>query len=174
MEKEKLLDYVAPCSLLCYTCMGFKDGPISQCAKRLYIYNEGVCEFRSTHMLTEKRKEWHSKFNEFHETLLNFSGASCTGCRNDPSSCGGIEGCVVPNCVKEHGVDFCADCNEFPCQKAKDFFATHDDKISKAWETGNRLIKKVGIDAYFTEKKDVSHYIHYKENEKSECCKNEY
>ena len=35
MEKEKLLDCVAPCSLLCYACPSFIDGPVSECAKKI-------------------------------------------------------------------------------------------------------------------------------------------
>ena len=164
MEKEKLPDYVAPCSLLCYTCMGFKDGPISECAKKLYIYTEGICEFRSAHMSEEQREEWHSFFHEYHDTLKNLSGTSCPGCRNNPVSCSAFEGCVIPACVKERGVDFCAECDAFPCQKARDFFAARDEELSRVWENGSRRLKEVGMDAYFEEKKDISHYIHYKKD----------
>lgn len=157
MEKEKLLDYVAPCSIPCYSCISFKDGPASEGARRVYNYSEGWCEFRSAYVPEEKREEWIKETKRFRDGLKFLGGASCPGCRNNPPSnkdgWGYLEGCVIPACVKEHGVDFCAECDEFPCDKICD----------KIRESGSRRIKEIGIEAYFEEKKDVSHYIRYKE-----------
>ncbi|MCL2772587.1 MAG: DUF3795 domain-containing protein [Oscillospiraceae bacterium] len=152
MEKEKLLNYIAPCSLLCYTCMSFKDGPSSTSAKKVYNYSDGWGEFYNTLIPEEKREEAYKEFSAFQNTLKFLGGASCPGCRNNPQSnksgWGCAEGCVIPACVKEHGVDFCAECDEFPCQ-------TCDN-------TGSKRIKEIGIEAYFEEMKDISHYIRYK------------
>lgn len=165
MKKEKLLHYIAPCSLLCYTCLALKDGAFSECSPRLSGYCEGVCEFLSLNMPEDERDKFHLFFNEFQNALKQLSGGMCHGCRNVPSSKKGcIKGCVIPDCAQERGVDFCAECNEFPCQKAKDFFATHSNKITKIWEDGSKRIKEIGIEAYFEEKKNLSHYIHYKNN----------
>jgi hypothetical protein len=131
----------------------------------VYNYSDGWDEFWSALLPEEEREEWHKWFNTFQNTLQYLGGASCPGCRNNPPSnkdgWGCLEGCVIPACVKERGVDFCAECDEFPCQKAKDFFTT-PEMTSSYWENGSRRIKEVGIEAYFEEKKDVSHYIHYK------------
>lgn len=43
---------------------------------------------------------------------------------------------MVPICVKEHGIDYCAECSEFPCKKAQDFFSTINDVIGNDWESG--------------------------------------
>lgn len=171
MDKERLLNYVAPCSLVCYTCMGCKEGAVAECAKKLYAYNEGVCEFRGLHMSEDEKKKWEAFFREFHETLSNMSTAYCPGCRkffeNDYGHGFGCLGdCMIPACVKEHGIDFCAECNAFPCNKARNMFARHDDSIGEAWEKGSRRLHEVGLEAYFAEKKDVSHYLHYKEKTK--------
>jgi hypothetical protein len=114
----------------------------------------------------EKREEWDKWFDTFQNTLQYLCGASCPGCRNNhPSNkeekWGHLEGCVIPACVKERGVDFCAECDEFPCQKEKDFCATHN-MSGEDWENGSRRIKEIGIEAYFEEKKDVSHCIRHK------------
>lgn len=162
IEKQKLLHYVAPCSLLCYTCPGLKDGAISGCAHRLCKYFEGYYDFNDANI----PEQYHSLLDEFEAFYLKLDGytkASCPGCRNNPSTgIGCIEGCVVPSCVKEHGVDFCAECQEFPCQKAKDFFTTVNNIIGSDWEAGSKRIREVGIENYFNEKKDLSHYISYK------------
>ncbi len=70
---------------------------------------------------------------------------------------------MIPSCVQERGIDFCAQCSEFPCEKARVMFDGHDDKIGGAWEEGSRRLREIGLEAYFAEKKDVSHYLHYKE-----------
>lgn len=167
MEKEKLLDYVAPCSLLCYACPSLKTGTVAECARKLHNYWEGFCEFRSKHLPEESRDKWHAEFNAFDNTLQFLGGASCPGCRNNPPSSkagwGCLDGCVIPACAKAHGVDFCAECNDFPCREAKDFFATlGDDSITASWESETRRLREIGLEAYFEEKKDVSHYIRYK------------
>ena len=164
MERDKLLQYIAPCSLLCYTCMGLRNGPIAECAKTLHNLSEGISEFFSAHTPEEKRHEQLAFFTEFRNALQNFSGAFCPGCRNNSASCPAYEGCVIPACVQERGIDFCAQCNEFPCPKVKDYFDAHDELIYPVWVNGNKRIREVGIEAYFEEKKDVSHYIHYGEN----------
>lgn len=165
MEKEKLLNYIAPCSLLCNTCISLKDGPYSEGARNVYKYSDGWGEFWSVRLSEEKRQEWHKEWKWFQDTLQYLGGASCPGCRNNPPSnkegWGCLEGCVIPACAKERRVDFCAECDEFPCQKAKDFFASKKSDLID-WENGNRRIKEIGLNAYFEEKKDVSHYIHCK------------
>jgi len=163
MEKEQLLDHIAPCSLLCHTCMSRKGGLSSEGAKNVYKYSDGWGEFYSALLPEEKREEWHREFDTFQSTLQFLGGALCPGCRNDPPSnkdgkWGCLEGCPVPICAKERGVDFCAECGEFPCQKGKDFFAAG----VIGWERGNGRIKEIGVEAYFEEMRDVSHYIGFK------------
>lgn len=162
MDREKLLHYVAPCSLLCYTCPGLKDGVVAECASKLCRYFEGYYDFNDAN-LPEKFRGMLDEFKVFHNRLERYSRRHCPGCRNNPgANTGCIPGCVVPECVKAHGVDFCGDCPEFPCQKAREFFDTVNPVIGADWENGGQRIRDVGIDAYFEEKKDVSHYISYK------------
>lgn len=166
MEKDDLLRYVAPCSMLCYTCLSFMDGGFSKYGPQFEAYCEGVCEFFAhvSNMTEEEEERHYSFFNEFNNTLDKLCGGSCHGCRNNmklKSQC--LEGCVVPDCVIEHGVNFCGECNEFPCQKAKEFFNTVNDKIETIWENGSSRIKEIGGNDYFEEKKGVSHYLHFKD-----------
>ncbi|MFR1477820.1 MAG: DUF3795 domain-containing protein [Hydrogeniiclostridium mannosilyticum] len=74
----------------------------------------------------EFAKEWHTFFNQFQETLYTFSVSGCPGCRNFPEACNPFGNCTIHKCTIEHGVDFCADCSEFPCTKPKDVF---DEKL---------------------------------------------
>ena len=162
MDKQQLLHYVAPCSLFCYTCPALKDGAVSECAQKLCNYLEGYYDFNDEN-IPEKYRSWLPEFESFYKKLEGYTKSRCPGCRDNPSpGAGCVEGCVVPSCVKEHEVDYCAECSEFPCQKAKDFFLTLNIVIERDWELGNKRIKEIGIEEYFNEKKEVSHYISYK------------
>jgi len=163
MDREKLLQYIAPCSLLCYTCMGLKDGPIAECARTLHDLSAGIPEFFCRNTPEDERDKQLTFFHDFRNTLQHFSSAFCPGCRNNDAACPAYEGCVIPACVKEREIDFCAECGYFPCDKVKDFFYARDAKIYPVWENGNRRLREIGIEAYFEEKKGVSHYTHYTE-----------
>lgn len=161
MDRKSLLQYVAPCSLLCYTCPALKDGAISQCASKLCRYFDGYYDFNVAN-IPEQYRAWLTEFKSFYQSLEQYTNRPCPGCRNNPHGAGCIDGCVVPPCVKEKGIDFCAECAEFPCQNAKNFFSTVNDTIGKDWENGNKRIAEVGIEKYFEERKELSHYISYK------------
>ena len=154
MEKQKLLELTAPCSLLCYTCTAYKDGPVGECARKLYSYLDGFGEMRGQFLSEEGRKTWMAQFVEFCSTLQHIGGV-CPGCRMEAGP-GCIQGCPVPGCISEKGVDFCGECPEFPCQKAGDFFTAQNPRIAAAWEAGSRRIAEIGAEAYFEEKKGCS------------------
>lgn len=167
MDRDELLHYVAPCSLFCYTCLAFKDGAVPELAGKLCNYFEGYYEFNDAN-LPEQYRSWLGEFEAFYKRLEQYTKRPCHGCRNDPAlKRGCIEGCVVPACVKDHNVDFCAECPEFPCQKAKTFFSTVNDTIGTGWENGSERLKQIGLEAYFNEKKDISHYIKFKKQEET-------
>lgn len=161
-SKQDLLNYIAPCSLLCYTCPALKDGAISECAVKLCNYFEGYYDFNDAN-IPEQYRWWLDEFESFHKKLEKYTASKCPGCRNNPiSGLGCIEGCIVPKCAKMHGVDYCAECSDFPCEEAKDFFANINMIIGQDWENGNKRIIEVGIERYYDEKKNISHYISYK------------
>lgn len=57
---------------------------------------------------------------------------------------------------------FVQNVQSFHATKQKTFLITINDIIARDWEKGNRRIQEVGIQTYFNEKKDISHYISYK------------
>lgn len=166
MTRKELLGYIAPCSLLCYTCPGLKDGAISQCAKKLCGYFEGYYDFNESN-LPEENRSWLADFEKFRVRLGGYTQSDCPGCRNSPvPGQGCIPGCVVPECAERHGVDFCAECGEFPCENARAFYRTVNDVIGEDWERGSRRIREIGMEAYFEEKKETSHYISYRKEKR--------
>jgi len=162
--REQLLRYVAPCSLLCYTCPGMKDGVIAQHAAALCRYFVGYYDFNDSNLPAEYRS-WLSTFQEFSQRLEHYASRPCLGCRETPTFGGCLPGCVVPSCVKEHGVNYCAECSNFPCATARDFFSSHNRILAENWEDGSRRLREVGLEAYFAEKREAPHYLGYQKKE---------
>lgn len=114
--KENILMAIAPCSMFCSTCTGCRYGEVSYRTKELLKLLDGHEEF-----LEKNLKEEYSykleEFKIFRKKLAKYAHPKCGGCRFDKSTLCCIANCPIPACVKEHEVDFCADCKEFPCSK---------------------------------------------------------
>ena len=164
-SKEELLRAVAPCSMMCHTCPGCQGGAMEQTAKQMLKLLEGYYEFNDA-MLPEQYRGWLEQFEGFRAYLEKYTRRSCPTCRETPEDGKGcIEDCPVRMCFREKGVDFCAECDEFPCEKAKLFFLTRHPIIAGDWENGSRKLREIGLEAYFEEKKGISHYDSWKVKE---------
>ena len=161
MTKEQLLDRVPPCGLMCYTCPGFEDGAIAEHSAALLRLNEGFREFLDI-KLSEEYRYLLEEYDKFIEKLKRDANPKCPGCRKiNGEGPGCIEGCFIPECVKEHGVDFCAECDKFPCSKVRDS-EIYGKEAREAIVEGSLLIKENGAERFFEIKKDASHYAKYK------------
>ena len=151
---------MAPCSLLCYTCPGFDRGIICKLSTELHNYFEGLYEFNVKYA-PEEYKSRAESFREFREILFRFTEPKCNGCRHNPNPESCIPGCFILDCTKKHSADFCGECSEFPCGKVDAIF---NPDVYKRWIKGNNRIREVGIEQFFQEEKDKSHYIDFVEN----------
>jgi len=156
MNKEELLNKVAPCSLMCHTCSGYCDGKIKTLAAELLHYQSGLEEFLCLHAGDAMGKRFRS-----YEDMLRFSaGAACPGCRQGGKKGSCIEGCMISTCTKAHDVDFCGQCAEFPCNKLDKVF---EPQVLRQWVEGSAFIRDHGIEAFWEEYHRKSHYRAYKE-----------
>lgn len=154
MNRAQLLEKIAPCSLLCHTCGAYKNGLICKTASQLFKYMDGVKEFYEKHNPSQVEK-----FIIFYENLENYSKGSCPGCRNGEHCGCSIKGCFILKCTMEHNVDFCGECEEFPCNKTNILF---DDEVYKQWLCGNQAIQREGIEVFWEENCRNPHYKVYK------------
>ena len=76
-------------------------------------------------------------YNNFEGVLSIYADASCSGCRSTEHNGCSIEGCFLLECTKNHGVDFCGECNEFPCKKRRD--CLKKQYIGSGWKEINKL-----------------------------------
>lgn len=156
---EKILNDVAPCSLFCKTCTACKTGDISYHAQELLRLLEGHEEFLDKNLSSNYRHKLE-EYQTFAKQLKKYANPKCAGCRSGGCQGCSIKGCLILSCTKEHGVNFCGECPEFPCNKVND--KIYKPNVIKKWLDNNRIIKEKGINSYYEEFKDVPHYIEYK------------
>lgn len=150
MEYEQIKTRLAPCGLHCGKCFAFKDGEISESSRKLResLGNFDVYAQRFVELLDNPVFE---KYPAFREMLECFSDADCSGCRNE--RCKLFKSCKVRSCSESKGVDFCFQCSDFPCGDTG--FDNHlNDRSVKI----NRLMAKIGVEAYYDETKDKPRY----------------
>lgn len=147
---DVIMNSIAPCGLNCEKCFARSGGSIQQLSKDLQtaLGNFDIYAERFTDLLGESVfKEYPS----FKKMLAHFAHGSCDGCRNE--QCKLFKQCGVRSCHQEKKVDYCFECNDFPCEKTN--FDTH---LRNRWIKINERIRMIGIEKYYEEIKDLARY----------------
>jgi hypothetical protein len=147
MDYEKILQDLAPCGLSCRKCFAYTKGEIgkhSRALKELLGNFDGYAERFSTFLPAFK------DYPAFRDLLNYLAQPDCEGCRKGT--------CILPNCgviacYSGKGVDFCFQCDEFPCEKTN--FNPH---LKERWIRMQNRMKEVGVETYYEETKDLPRY----------------
>ncbi|UCD52643.1 MAG: DUF3795 domain-containing protein [Phycisphaerales bacterium] len=147
MEYGDILRELAPCGLNCRKCLAFREGDIRKTSRelqRLLGSFDGYAERFSGFLPV------FGNYPAFKELLAHFTQGHCAGCRSGQCR---YPNCGVMPCYKDKGVDFCFQCDDFPCEKSN-----FDPNLKRRWiEMGSRM-KEIGIEAYYEETKDEPRY----------------
>lgn len=86
-------------------------------------------------------------FNEFWAFLTHISDKcnACPGCRQG----GGPPFCGIRKCAMKKGLDFRADCDEFPCRRIEGLAQGYINLVPDM-----KRMKEIGFDAWFEEQKE--------------------
>ncbi len=147
MTYDGIKKILAPCGLNCMKCQMYADGEIRHHAaemKRLLASFDSYAERFSRFLPI------YNKYPEFKELLAHFSQANCKGCRQGDCK---YPNCGVAKCCKSKGIDFCFQCEEFPCEKSN-----FDPNLHERWIRMGRRMKEIGVEAYYEETKDRPRY----------------
>ena len=148
MEYQEILNILAPCGLNCRKCMANAAGDIKKHSMELQnllgSFDRYAQRFQSFMPVFEN-------YPQFKELLAYFSEADCQGCRSGQCI---YHGCGVMKCIPEKGVDFCFQCDEFPCEKTN-----FDGDLKRRWMEMNTRMQQTGVEAYYEEIKDVCRYL---------------
>jgi len=147
MEYDAILAILAPCGLNCRKCLAYHEGEIKIHSTKL---KELLGSFEKYAERFSKFLPVFSNYPSFKELLTFLKQGDCGGCR---SGAGKNPNCGVIKCYKEKGVDFCFQCDEFPCEKAN-----FDPDLKQRWIKMNNRMKEIGIEAFFKEDKELPRY----------------
>jgi hypothetical protein len=144
---DSIKEHLGVCGLNCGKCIAYVKGDIKRHATELSrllgnfdIYAERFSKFAPV----------FSNYPSFKELLARFTAGSCHGCRSGECI---YPDCGVISCYKEKGVDFCFQCDEFPCEKTN-----FDPHLKARWITMNERMKEIGVEGYWEETKDQPRY----------------
>lgn len=140
MTDDTIKKTIAPCGLCCETCFAHVNGDIRKLSIQLKekLGNFHINAKRFETLLDEPIFE---KYADFKEMLDYLAAENCHGCRNE--QCRLFKNCGVRLCHQNKGVDFCYQCDEFPCDRTN-----FDESLYKGWMTINEIIRKKGIKTY--------------------------
>lgn len=149
MEYGEVLKHLSPCGLDCVRCADYEHGEIKQLSTRLV---QLLGTYGGVAKIKAETKPLFNNFSQFEEILISFSHVSCSGCRGENVQCF-IE-CAAKTCHKEKGVDFCFQCNEFPCDKQ----FTDRFRLRERWIQRNNRMKEIGVVEYYYEQVKLPRY----------------
>lgn len=148
MEYTEILDFLAPCGLSCQKCLGYTKGEIAFHSKKLQelLGNFDIYAERFSNFLPVFKN-----YPSFKKLLSHLAEPNCRGCRQGDCK---YPNCGVAECYQKKGVDFCFQCNEFPCEKTN-----FDSHLKARWIQMNHRMKEIGVEAYYEETKDLGRYL---------------
>ncbi|MFX1320585.1 MAG: DUF3795 domain-containing protein [Promethearchaeota archaeon] len=147
IKYKDILDILAPCGLSCRKCFANSNGEIRKKSMELQEQLgsfDRYAERFSTFLPVFKN------YPSFKELLTYLTQENCSGCRK--GSCF-YPDCGVRSCYKDKGVDFCFQCDEFPCDKTN-----FDPDLKRRWIQMNNQMKEVGLKLYYQNTKDLLRY----------------
>ena len=92
------------------------------------------------------------KYPDFKEMLDYLASENCRGCRNE--QCKLFKTCGVRPCHQEKQIDFCYQCDEFPCNQTN-----FDERLNKIWVLINEKIKETGLEHYYERTQTRPRYV---------------
>jgi hypothetical protein len=150
VTKEEILKKLAPCGLNCEKCFAFSKGKIKQLSHELKIALENFTPYAKRFSVLLDEPVFNT-YPYFDLQLAYFAGADCDGCRI--TQCKLFKTCKVRECSSAKKVDFCFQCDEFPC--------THtgfDENLNERWIMMNCRMKAVGVKTYYLESRKGPRY----------------
>lgn len=148
-DEHYIMNRIAPCGLHCGKCFAFNGGKISKLSAEL---KKELGNFEPyAKRFSRQLSPIFDKFADFSEMLTYFSASSCNGCRKE--HCKFYKNCKVRQCTADKKVDFCYQCDEFPCNHTG-----LDENLYKRSVAINRNIKEIGLSAYYEKIKNLPRY----------------
>ena len=151
MTETYILEALSPCGLSCEKCFAHINGDIRKLSLELKE-KLGNFDNYAKRFETLVGDPIFKKYPAFKEMLDYFASENCKGCRHE--QCKLFKTCGVRACHQEKQLDYCYECEEFPCEKTG-----FDEHLFNRWTKLNERIREVGIEAYYKETKPDPRYV---------------
>jgi len=141
MTQQSRKPAIAPCGLSCEKCFTHVDGQIRLTSLKLQELLGNFHNYapRFETLLDEPIL---GKYRVFQEVLNYFASENCQGCRQE--QCKLFKECGVRPCHQEKQVDYCYQCDDFPCDRTN-----FDEPLYNAWIKINEIIRQSGLEKYY-------------------------
>ncbi|ATW25089.1 DUF3795 domain-containing protein [Candidatus Formimonas warabiya] len=143
----EIVNKIAACGLDCSRCADYENGEIKKLSRRLQGLLKG---YERLALIKAKTNPAFEGFKDFQELLNIFAGASCGGCSSQNVKCP-ID-CHAKTCHKEKKVDFCFQCDEYPCERQ------FEGKMRERWMERNNRMREIGVERYYEEQSKMPRY----------------
>lgn len=147
MEKKEVVTKLSVCGLDCSRCADYENGDIRKLSLELSKLLNG---YERLAKMKEENSPIFKGYTEFVSILNHFTKGPCSGCRSDNVQC--PLNCRAKSCRKERKIDFCVECEEFPC--AEQF----KGKLREKWIERSIRIKEIGVENYYIEQSKLPRY----------------
>ena len=151
MKTEQIKASIAPCGLSCEKCFAHVNGDIRKYSIKLKD-KLGNFDNYAKRFETLLCDPIFKNYPDFKKMLDYFASENCRGCRNE--QCRLFTDCGVRVCHQEKQIDFCYQCDEFPCKKTN-----FDEDLHKRWVLINEKIKENGLDSFYKKTQAKPRYI---------------
>ena len=150
MTCDEILGSLSPCGLNCRKCFAHEDGDIRKHSLKLKE-KLGNFDAYAKRFVTLLDNPIFEKYGDFKTVLEYFASENCKGSRKE--NCKLFKSCGVRGCHQEKNIDFCFQCDEFPCEKTN-----FDENLHKRWIRLNEKIREMGIEEFYAGTKDDPRY----------------
>ncbi|WBF67030.1 DUF3795 domain-containing protein [Desulfovibrio subterraneus] len=140
---------VAPCGLDCSRCISCTEGRSVQLSRELLeLLGEN---FHAYAARLQAINPALAEYPQFRRVLESLAQDRCGGCRSGTRVC--LPSCNVMSCTSAKGVEFCFQCDEYPCTNTG-----LPEPVLKKWRTQNDRMREIGIDGYLRELAETPRY----------------
>lgn len=147
MDYNDVLENLAPCGVDCVRCADYSNGEIKRLSLELIKL---LGSYERIAKLKEETIPSFKDYSNFEDILKYFSTASCSGCRGENVQC--FISCSAKKCHKEKGLDFCFQCNDYPCEE--NFTGSLGERFKKLCDR----MKEIGVVEFYKERVKLPRY----------------
>ena len=150
MNPEQIKDALAPCGLNCEKCFAHVDGDIRKYSLELKKALGNFAPY-AKRFVTLLDDPVFKNYPAFQKMLDYLASENCRGCRKE--QCKLFSDCGVRACHQDRQIDFCHQCDDFPCGKTN-----FDQGLYERWVAINLKIKEKGLNEFYEKSKTRPRY----------------